>query len=396
MIKSIKINNFKILYWDVNLDFKIDKRTHSKENDFSYFDVLWDKLTKVLAIYWPNASWKTTILEVIYLVAAYLSWDIDKLRKIRIWSNVFHKNEDIEFDIEFYVWNILYKYNLKINPNNFSIFYERLRKVEDKKHYIIFTRKNNTISIPIFTKKEENKILEKINFSSNLSVNTPLSIFLKDCDIVTNYFKKLNLIKPLNIFQAPMIDHMLLPRLYEDLSSENKQRILDSFKEADFSIENIEIKKELIPWWESFQIFIIHNVNWKKFKFPIVDESYWTAQFLAYLSYFFYLKEKGGGVILIDEFDSSLHPLLLNNLLKFFISDYNDNIQIIFNTHDISILYEKALFKDQIWFIDKDPENIEHKIFYKLSDFWKELRDEYDWLKMYMLGELWATPILLN
>jgi hypothetical protein len=39
--------------------------------------------------------------------------------------------------------------------------------------------------------------------------------------------------------------------------------------------------------------------------------------------------------------------------------------------------------------LDKKPDsNQDEKIFYKLSDFGKQIRDEYDWLKMYMLGQL--------
>jgi len=394
MIKEFRVSNFKSLYKEIVLDLKIDKRSHKKnEDDNSYFRD--NNISKVLSIYWPNASWKTTILEAMYVLANYISWNIPNLRKVRILPHILHKTENIFLGIDFFIWKILYKYDLEISSTNFSIVYERLRKVENKKHNIIFTRKNLQISIPIFTKKEENKILEKINFSPSVSVNTPLSIFLKDCENVSNYFNKLNLIKPVNIFETPMTDHtILLPKLFDELSINSKQELIKYFKKSDFTISDIVVEKQLVPWWEKYKTQFIHNEDWKEFFLSINDESYGTAQFLWYLTYFFHLKEKGWWVILIDEFDSSLHPLLLNNLLEFFISQANENIQIIFNTHDISILYEKILYKDQIWFIDKDSENVENKVFYKLSDFGWKIRDEYDWLKMYMLGELWSTPIL--
>jgi AAA15 family ATPase/GTPase len=53
-------------------------------------------------------------------------------------------------------------------------------------------------------------------------------------------------------------------------------------------------------------------------------------------------------VLLIDEIDAHLHPYLINKFLKFLTSQKNSNIQVIFTTHDISILYEKSLAKDQI------------------------------------------------
>jgi AAA15 family ATPase/GTPase len=59
--------------------------------------------------------------------------------------------------------------------------------------------------------------------------------------------------------------------------------------------------------------------------------------------------------LFIDEIDSHLHILLLENLIKFIHqSNLNSTAQFFFNIHNLDLLDLELFRKDQIWFAEKD------------------------------------------
>ena len=69
------------------------------------------------------------------------------------------------------------------------------------------------------------------------------------------------------------------------------------------------------------------------------------------------------------------------------------NAQLIFVTHDVSLLNADLLRRDQVWFVEKDPQTQESTL-YPLSDF-KHADDDMRYLeKDYLLGCYGAIPFL--
>jgi AAA15 family ATPase/GTPase len=97
-----------------------------------------------------------------------------------------------------------------------------------------------------------------------------------------------------------------------------------------------------------------------------------------------------GGVLAIDELESSLHPLLAIRIVELFTNRATNpkGAQLIFSTHDTNLL--RALRRDQIWFTEKDREGATH--LYPLSDF-KPRRDE-NLERGYLQGRYGAIPFL--
>ncbi|MCD8486052.1 MAG: ATP-binding protein [Desertifilum sp.] len=64
---------------------------------------------------------------------------------------------------------------------------------------------------------------------------------------------------------------------------------------------------------------------------------------------------KEGEVLMIDEFDARLHPLISLAIVKLFNSNEANpnNAQLIFMTHDTNLLDNKIFRRDQIWFTEK-------------------------------------------
>ncbi len=98
-----------------------------------------------------------------------------------------------------------------------------------------------------------------------------------------------------------------------------------------------------------------------------------------------------GGVLVIDEFDARLHPLLTRKIVELVNSGSPVRAQLIFTTHDTSLLSADILRRDQIDFVEKDAYGASH--LYSLVDF-KGVRNNASFGKDYILGKYGAIPFL--
>ena len=99
-----------------------------------------------------------------------------------------------------------------------------------------------------------------------------------------------------------------------------------------------------------------------------------------------------GRVLVMDEMDTSLHPLIVKYLVsKFNNPKINENCaQIIFTTHDTSLLNQNIYRRDQIWFCEKDKEK--QTSIFSLDDF--QVRKEDNFEKGYLGGRYGALPFV--
>ncbi len=113
---------------------------------------------------------------------------------------------------------------------------------------------------------------------------------------------------------------------------------------------------------------------------------------------------KTGGVLIVDEFDASIHPMALMSIVNIF---HNDDInmhhaQLIFNTHNPIFLNSNLFRRDEIKFVERDDES-HFSTLYSLSDFGTSgengVRKHEDYMKNYFISHYGAikdidfTPI---
>ena len=96
-----------------------------------------------------------------------------------------------------------------------------------------------------------------------------------------------------------------------------------------------------------------------------------------------------GGVFIVDEMSARLHPLLTKLIIDIFQSTKNESAQLIFTTHDISILNNKQFRRDEVVFIDKNK--MGESTLYALSDL--KVREDASFSKDYLQGKYGAIPI---
>jgi AAA15 family ATPase/GTPase len=94
-------------------------------------------------------------------------------------------------------------------------------------------------------------------------------------------------------------------------------------------------------------------------------------------------------VLVVDELDTSLHPLVVRHLVQR-LHHANGKAQLIFSTHDTSLLSPKLLRRDQIWFVEKDSTSASR--LYPLSDF--SPRDGEAIERGYLNGRYGGIPFL--
>ncbi|MGX2950722.1 AAA family ATPase [Ursidibacter sp. B-7004-1] len=100
---------------------------------------------------------------------------------------------------------------------------------------------------------------------------------------------------------------------------------------------------------------------------------------------------KNGNILVIDELNKSLHPDLVRFLVKIFNSSLNkNNAQLIFTTHETSVLRKDLLRRDQIWFCEKEKDR--STILYPLTDF-NPHKNREDIEEYYLNGRYGAKPL---
>ncbi len=129
----------------------------------------------------------------------------------------------------------------------------------------------------------------------------------------------------------------------------------------------------------------------RKADFELTEESDGTVRLLDFIPAFQgVIKEQS--VLLIDEIERSLHPLLIKELISKFSNDDRSNGQLIFTTHESNLLDQDIFRQDEIWFSEKDKNGCTD--LYTLSDF-KE-HNTIDIRKGYLTGRYGSIPFLSN
>ncbi|MBP6539579.1 MAG: ATP-binding protein [Saprospiraceae bacterium] len=109
---------------------------------------------------------------------------------------------------------------------------------------------------------------------------------------------------------------------------------------------------------------------------------------------------KLGKLLIIDELDAKLHPLITMRIVEIFHNPESNpnNAQLIFATHDTNLLGETLFRRDQIWFTEKDEQ--EQSDLYCLHDFnlpdGSKVRNDSNLEKNYIRGRYGAIPFITN
>lgn len=261
---------------------------------------------------------------------------------------------------------------------------------------------------------------DESSFSKYEEKNTPNKLFLATA---TNWGNSKTapayqwLADSIDVYEPDFTMQTLALQAFEkDEQGELKQFALSLLRQADINIDEIKVDivplsnqaKELVftdsagnpvPQGQvkAVRIHAEHHVQSEsgkeaQFFLDLNEESLGTKQ-LFWLSPI--LKEVfgKGKTMVIDELDRSLHPFLVQFLVELFHTpEINQtNAQLIFTTHDTTLLSLDTFRRDQIYFVEKDPHTAATEL-YSLDEF--SVRKNENIEKGYLLGRYGAIPYL--
>ena len=207
--------------------------------------------------------------------------------------------------------------------------------------------------------------------------------------------------------QAPLNPQISIQRLKHNAG---RKEICDFLSAADISIADIDVVTRTIPGQavhfdllagktevraeeiEENQLRFYHSTENGRAVFDIADESSGTRN-LLFLSGPVLDILSQGQTLIIDELDTSLHTLLVRELVRLFHDPKTNTggAQLIFTTHDTSLLDAPDLFRrDQIWLVEKDRDQASALV--PLSDFSPRKKEALE--RGYLMGRYGGVPFL--
>ena len=322
------------------------------------------------------------------------------------------KIEPCEFEFIFYANNNKYVYGFKADKD--KVYEEYLYQYFSAKATRIFERTNcNEYK---FLQVDEGKLnsIKDQNLDNKLFLATATTWNYEKTKAPYLWFAQL-----IDTYSGGMLlNDFVLESYNKDESMELKKFTLKLLEEADiiikdFNVDVVEheldnnmamfIKSLNIPAQFAPQkqrdvnIIMTHEViddnnNKKEYSINYNNESSGT-QILFSMAPILKQVFENGKIIIIDELERSLHPSLVEMIIKFFHNPEinKGNAQLIFNTHDTNLLSLDLFRRDQIWFAEKDPKKGATEL-YPLDDF--SVRKTENIQKGYLNGRYGAIPFV--
>lgn len=314
------------------------------------------------------------------------------------------------FEIDFISGRTEYKYSFSYDAN--EIISEELSYIKRKEEKFIYIRNRDTLET--FVDEDELQGLFKHTGDNVLFLSKanneykPFGEVFEWFNINLQYFG-----------QISDIGNGFTSKYMNKSPPENKEKVLNILKYADFDISDVsgnEIKmdKSEIP------DFIVNMIE-KKTNRPLSDgefvrtelksvhkrddgkeivtefeefESAGTSVFFNMLGIILDALENHQRILVIDEFDTRLHPDLIMYLLKMFHDENYNKVdsQLIVTTHNTRILASDFFRREQIWFTEKSKDT-KSTILYSLFDY--EDRVDRSIEKGYFSGRYGGLPDIL-
>lgn len=353
-----------------------------------------DSLLKVVAIYGANASGKSNFVDAYYYFRrivrdSFSNNDKEDSESVlaKYYYPFFFDDESCECDTEFeavYIFDECeYKYGFVYNNNRIKYEWLYKKSLATNRQSCVFERTSEKITLGYSVKKTCEKYVSDID-SSVLVLS-----FFSSLKLQTSVFKKVAYcifdILPVYMSSDKPSDMMLSHYFAKDFDEEEKTRLLSFLHAIDVGIKDISVERNK----DSVMVFTQHDgKDGEHYRLPLDLESDGTKRAIAIYSFIrvAVLYDKG---LIIDELNNQLHPLLQKYIIDL-MYDQSAKGQLIYTTHDTSLLDKRFMRRDQIWFTSKN-ESGESSI-YSLAEF--KIRNDKSFGQDYLAGIYGGIPIL--
>lgn len=423
MLINFTVENFRSFRKEVSLRMEA---TNIKELSVSVFHADGLSLLPVAVIYGANSSGKSNILQAMsvmsYLVKTSSKMNPDEsLHYDPFKLNLTSRKEPTKFEIVFLQKGIRYRYGFSYNEHQITEEYLFRVPVGKKSEEQLFLRAGDEydISDKYF---DEGKNLESKTLANRLFLTVAAQFNGKISQDVMKCFAQLNSI---NGMEAAGYEGFTMEMFAERKSG--YEQALKFFHDTQLGFNNLsirqkaltkdlletldhvpaEVKKDFIDEIQKGKVMetlTTHDIKdddgrkvGEEEFLESAMESEGTKKVIQMSGPIFDTLIHGK-ILLIDELDAKLHPILTRHIVRLFM-DPNINkhhAQLIFNTHDTNLLSKDNFRRDQIWFVEKDK--ADSTDLYSLVEFidaqGKKVRNDSSYEKDYINGRYGAIPFI--
>lgn len=397
MLCQFTVKNYKSIRDEMTFDMQAAAISEHENN------IIRDKdgelFLPISAIYGPNGGGKSNVLEAMHTLASKVLRPLyatgDKEERIFLQKRLLiepfafskkTKSQPTEFEIFFRTEIAEYRYKLHIMKD--VVNYESLDRVklDTGRRSALFERDTEEISLK--------GVFSKLKASEDLSATLPLLSYLG----IT--YKKNEVVKDVLDWFEYGIDFLNYGNPIEELrmavsNSENvKQLMLDMIQEMDLDIVDFRVVEDEN---DRIDVYTKHLVDGYETELNLLEESSGTRKLFGLMPFIAGCLLTGT-VLVIDELDAKIHPVLLRHIIMMFndMSINKKKAQLIFTSHDLSTMNNEVFRRDEIWFVAKG--NAQNSKLYSLVEFKNEkgesVRKDAKFDKQYLEGKYGADPYL--
>ncbi|MCF6346620.1 MAG: ATP-binding protein [Thiomicrorhabdus sp.] len=382
-----------------------------KPSDSAYLEKL--SLLKTTAIYGANASGKSNLLKALdvmrrtVLSSAEMGQRGETLSVIPFKLNSVSVNAPSEFEVVFIAEGVRYQYGFSASKTHVTEewLYSYPKGRPQRWFSRVWDASTEEHDWEFGTGMQGEKQLWKNATRNNaLFLSTAVQLNSQQLKPIFDWFKeKFQMVGVNGWNEAYSAEYCL--------DGEQKGKILSFLKAADLGIEGIDIKSEqfdaksvpeniptelrdvILSEMKDKEIFEVNTLHTNELKevvsFQLNEESTGTQKLFMIAGPWLDVL-KNGLVLVVDELHDNLHPKLVKYLIELFHNKETNpkNAQLIFTTHETSILNQSIFRRDQIWFCEKD-ESQATQVF-PLTDF--NARKGSNLESAYLAGRFGAVP----
>ena len=395
---------------------------------------LQEDVVPLAAIYGPNAAGKSNLIDALdeirrAVVKSHKGLDAtDPIPRYPFRLDDESRTNPTQFDCTFTVGGSsddesenVYEYGFEFTAREFERewLYQTVRK-QRQSTQLLFERKTKDGQVQVNFGSElrgENRLIEKITRPNSLFLSAAAQNNHPKLTDIYRYFATRWRV----ILQENAMDEATVVKRLVDYP--HMKQLLQLVQQADVGITDIDLQ-EVQP--SQLHLDIAQNVvgvmselvrpeiGTEAFSQHVLDKIRDTKRLrLAHsasegtMAFDYNLESKGtrtlisllipalealstGSLLVVDELDTSLHP----DLAKAFVSLFNrensnpHGAQLIFSTHDVTLLGSGSMQQDEIWMTDKDRDGVSR--FTPLTEFRLRSRDDIE--KAYRAGRLGGVP----
>lgn len=405
MLLEYRCSNYKSIKDEVLFSMSASSDTEHSDKLIDFKKL---KINKATAIYGANGSGKSSLLEsCLFLTSLVSNKPSQPGDKILVIPHALSAiDEPTEFLIHFERKGIRYVYGISVTEDRvekeflYHFKVGRKAKIFDRvgEEYTFGTKYKSDLNKALSFQKENRVFLNTAaNFTNNEDITNAFLFFKEDLVVNSPSFMNnwreysFNMINKNPEFKKKVVT------AFNNLGIDIKDIKTESFNIPlhDELVENIpaDIKEIIKSSMGEEKTLSLKKVlfDYGIFSVDIDRESTGIKRLFEVLCPLIDIIENDR-VLLWDEIEMGLHSSILDTLIKIFLNEKDSKSQLIFTTHDISLLNLDNLRRDQIWFTELDKEERKTDL-YSLFDF-KNIRKTDNISKNYIEGRYGAIPFI--